>query len=144
MSLAWKYVQCCFDCRWYCTCKRTSGNCTCNCLSWAGLPILPVSIAAVNYPSCKMALKELEVIAHAIAYRGRGIPYYRCQLPMSITCCVKWPLDGGTRPRATIPTHPHFLSSMGDGQANAFRWRDTSPWAVLSVVLCITYTVKPR
>ena len=39
-----------------------------------------------------MALKELEVIAHAIACRGRGIPYYRCQLPTSITCRVKWPL----------------------------------------------------
>ena len=36
-------------------------------------------------------VKELEVIAHAIAYRGRGIPYYRCQLPTSITCRVKWP-----------------------------------------------------
>ena len=47
-------------------------------------------------------------------------------------------LDGGTRPRATTPTHTHFLSSMGDGQANAFRWRDT-PRATLSVVLCITY-----
>ena len=34
-------------------------------------------------------VKELEVIAHAIAYRGRGIPYYRCQLPTSITCRVK-------------------------------------------------------
>ena len=37
-------------------------------------------------------VKELEVIAHAIACRGRGIPYYRCQLPTSITCRVKWPL----------------------------------------------------
>ena len=36
-------------------------------------------------------VKELEVIAHAIACRGRGIPYYRCQLPTSITCRVKWP-----------------------------------------------------
>ena len=43
----------------------------------------------VNYLSCKMALKELEVIAHAIACRGRGFPYYRCQLPSSITCRVK-------------------------------------------------------
>ena len=37
-------------------------------------------------------VKELEVIAHAIACRGRGIQYYRCQLPTSITCRVKWPL----------------------------------------------------
>ena len=37
-------------------------------------------------------VKELEVIAHAIAYCRRGFPYYRCQLPMSITCRVKWPL----------------------------------------------------
>ena len=56
MSLAWKFVQCCFDCRRYCACKRTSGNCTCNCLPWAGHPVLPVSIADVNYLSCKMAL----------------------------------------------------------------------------------------
>ena len=53
MSLAWKFVQCCFDCRRYCACKRTSGNCTCNCLPWAGHPVLPVSIADVNYLSCK-------------------------------------------------------------------------------------------
>ena len=56
---------------------------------------------------------------------------------------LKLALDGGTRrvarPRATTPTHPHFLSSMGDGQANAFSWRDTSPGAALSVVLCITH-----
>ena len=42
-------------------------------------------------------VKELEVIAHAIAYRGRGIPYYRCQLPTSITCRVKWPKGHFTR-----------------------------------------------
>ena len=48
-------------------------------------------------------------------------------------------LDRGTRPWAMTPIHPHFLSSMGDGQANAFRWRDTSPRAALSVVLCIMY-----
>ena len=52
---------------------------------------------------------------------------------------LKVALDGGTRPRATTPAHPHFLPSMGDGQANAFRWRDTSNRAALSVVLCITY-----
>ena len=52
---------------------------------------------------------------------------------------LKVALNGGTRPRATTPPHPHFLSSMGDGQANTFRWRDTSPRAALSVVLCITY-----
>ena len=34
-------------------------------------------------------VKELQVIAHAIACRGRGIPYYRCQLPTSTTCRVK-------------------------------------------------------
>ena len=43
---------------------------------------------------------------------------------------LKVALDGGTRPRATTP----IFSSMGDGQANAFRW-DTSPRAALSVVL---------
>ena len=37
-------------------------------------------------------IKELVVIAHAIACRERGIPYYRCQLPTSTTCRVKWPL----------------------------------------------------
>ena len=52
-------------------------------------------------------------------------------------------LDGGTRPRATTPSHPHFLSSIRDGQANVFRWRDTSPRAALSVVLCITYNSDP-
>ena len=57
------------------------------------------------------------------------------KIPMS----VKVGLDEGTRPRAMTPTHPHFLSSMGDGQANSFRWRDTSPRAALSVVLCITH-----
>ena len=36
-------------------------------------------------------VKEVKVIAHAIACRGRGFPYYRCQLPTSITCRVKWP-----------------------------------------------------
>ena len=48
---------------------------------------------------------------------------------------VKVALDGGTRPGDTLQIHPHFLSLMGDGQANAFRWRDTSPRAALSVVL---------
>ena len=48
---------------------------------------------------------------------------------------LKVALDGGTRPRDTLQIHPHFLSLMGDGQANAFRWRDTSPRATLSVVL---------
>ena len=48
---------------------------------------------------------------------------------------VKVALDGGTRPGDTLQIHPHFLSLMGDGQANAFRWRDTSPRATLSVVL---------
>ena len=52
---------------------------------------------------------------------------------------LKVALDGGTRPGDTLQIHPHFLSLMGDGQANAFRWRDTSPRAALSVVLCITY-----
>ena len=52
---------------------------------------------------------------------------------------LKVALDGGTLPQAATPTHPHFLSSMGDGQANAFIWRDTSPRAALSVVLCITH-----
>ena len=54
MSLACKYVQCCFDCR----CKRTRGNCTCNCLPWAGHPVLSVSIADVNYLSCKMSFRR--------------------------------------------------------------------------------------
>ena len=36
-------------------------------------------------------VKELVVIAHAIACRGLGFPYYRCQLPPSTTCRVKWP-----------------------------------------------------
>ena len=40
---------------------------------------------------------------------------------------LKVALDGGTRPGDTLQIHPHFLSLMGDGQANAFRWRDTSP-----------------
>ena len=52
---------------------------------------------------------------------------------------IKVALDGGTRPGDTLQIHPHFLSLMGDGQANAFRWRDTSPWATLSVVLRTTY-----
>ena len=52
---------------------------------------------------------------------------------------VKVALDGGTRPGDTLQIHPHFLSLMGDGQANAFRWRDTSPRATLSVVLWIMY-----
>ena len=38
--------------------KRTIGNCTYNCLPWAGLPVLPVSIADVNYLSCKMAFTK--------------------------------------------------------------------------------------
>ena len=37
--------------------------------------------------------------------------------------------NGGFRRRDTLQIHPHFLSLMGDGQANAFRWRDTSPRA---------------
>ena len=48
---------------------------------------------------------------------------------------LKVALDGGTRPGDTLQIHPHFLTLMGDGQANAFRWRDTSPRATLSVVL---------
>ena len=52
---------------------------------------------------------------------------------------LKVALDRGTRPGDTLQIHPHFLSLMGDGQANAFRWRDTSPRAALSVVLCFTY-----
>ena len=31
---------------------------------------------------------------------------------------AKGGLDGGTRPRAATPTHPHF--SLGDGQVKAF------------------------
>ena len=58
---------------------------------------------------------------------------------LSVSWPIKVALDGGTRPRATTPTHPHCLSSMGDGQANSFRWRDTSPRAALSVVFCIMY-----
>ena len=70
--------------------------------------------------------------------RGRieGCPRGRV-LPSKAT--LKVALDGGTRPGDTLQIHPHFLSLMGDGQANAFRWRDTSPRATLSVVLWITY-----
>ena len=58
---------------------------------------------------------------------------------MKNTKHLKVALDGWTRPGDTLQIHPHFLSLMGDGQANAFRWRDTSPRATLSVVLRITY-----
>ena len=50
-------------------------------------------------------------------------------------CYLKVALDGGTRPGDTLQIQPHFLSLMGEEQANAFRWRDTSPRATLSVVL---------
>ena len=49
-------------------------------------------------------VKELVVIAHAIASRGRGIPYYRCQLPTSISCREKWPLS----------VYPICESKLGD------------------------------
>ena len=38
--------------------------------------------------------KELEVIAHIIAGRGRGFPYCRCQLPTLTSSRVKGPLGG--------------------------------------------------
>ena len=40
-------------------CKRTRDNCTCNCLPWEGLPVFLVSIADVNYLSCKMSFTEI-------------------------------------------------------------------------------------
>ena len=69
---------------------------------------------------------------------ARGHPSNPSPLSLFNGRWVKVALDGGTRPGDTLQIHPHFLSLMGDGQANAFRWRDTSPWAALSVVLCIT------
>ena len=68
--------------------------------------------------------------------RGQALVWLSPNLNNQTSACpLKVALDGGTRPGDTLQIHPHFLSLMGDGQANAFRWRDTSPRATLSVVL---------